>query len=129
WTKSIATGAVLSVAAARLLGGAEQASVLALPMALVALIFVLLTTALLIVDLKRPDRFLYVLLRPQWKSWLVRGAYFLVTYSAVVTLWLAAQLVGATSLADILLWPAAALAVPTAVYTAFLFAQAKGRDL
>jgi Fe-S-cluster-containing dehydrogenase component/formate-dependent nitrite reductase membrane component NrfD len=129
WTKSIATGAVLSVAAARLLGGAELASVLALPMALIALVFVLITTALLIVDLKRPDRFLYVLLRPQWKSWLVRGAYFLVAYSAVLTLWIALQLIGPRALAEFMLWPTAALAIPTAVYTAFLFAQAKGRDL
>src|SRR5205823_13183851 len=77
----------------------------------------------------RPERFLYVLLRPQWKSWLVRGAYFLVAYSVVVTIWLGLQLAGATVTVDVLLWPAAALAIPTAVYTAFLFAQAKGRDL
>ncbi len=32
------------------------------------------------------------------------------------------------SVADILMWPCAILAVLTAVYTAFLFAQAKGRD-
>src|SRR5262249_23309707 len=42
--------------------------------------------------------------------------------------WLAASWAGATSVADILLWPGAVLAVCSAVYTAFLFAQAKGRD-
>jgi len=59
---------------------------------------------------------------------LVRGAYFLVGYSISLTLWIALQLIDARSLADLMLWPTAALAIPTAVYTAFLFAQAKGRD-
>src|SRR5262249_6452322 len=39
-----------------------------------------------------------------------------------------ASWIGATTLGDILLWPGAVLAVCSAVYTAFLFAQAKGRD-
>jgi Fe-S-cluster-containing dehydrogenase component/formate-dependent nitrite reductase membrane component NrfD len=129
WTKSIAAGAVLVLAAARLLAGQEQASAISTIMGIVALLFLLITTALLVVDLKQPKRFLYVLLRPQWKSWLVRGAYFLVAYSIVVTTWLALRLVGAATMADPLLWLAAVLAIPTAVYTAFLFAQAKGRDL
>jgi Fe-S-cluster-containing dehydrogenase component/formate-dependent nitrite reductase membrane component NrfD len=129
WTKSIAAGAVLIVAAARLLAGREEAGAISTIMGIVALVFLLITTALLVVDLKRPERFLYVLLRPQWKSWLVRGAYFLVAYSIVVTAWLGLRLVGATAVADPLLWLAAVLAIPTAVYTAFLFAQAKGRDL
>src|SRR5205085_3455851 len=122
-------GAVLSVTAARLLAGQEQSSAIALAMGFVSLLFLLFTTVLLVVDLKQPKRFLYVLLRPQWKSWLVRGAYFLVAYSILVTIWLGLLLIGATSMANVLLWPTAALAIPTAVYTAFLFAQAKGRDL
>jgi Fe-S-cluster-containing dehydrogenase component/formate-dependent nitrite reductase membrane component NrfD len=129
WTKSIAAGTVLCVVAARLLAGVEQSAAISLAMGIVSLLFLLITTVLLVVDLKQPQRFLYVLLRPQWKSWLVRGAYFLVAYSIVVTAWLGLLLIGATPLANVLLWPAAALAIPTAVYTAFLFAQAKGRDL
>jgi len=35
----------------------------------VALVFLLLTGVLLVMDLDRPDRFLNVLLRPQWRSW------------------------------------------------------------
>ena len=34
-----------------------------------------LTAVLLVADLKRPERFLYILLRPNWRSWLVRGTY------------------------------------------------------
>ena len=30
-----------------------------------------------IVDLERPERFYYILLRPNWRSWMVWGAYFL----------------------------------------------------
>lgn len=129
WTKSIASGAVLGIVAARLLSGAGQADAISSWMGWVALVFLLITTGLLIGDLKQPQRFLYVLLRPQWKSWLVRGAYCLVAYSLAVVAWLAARQIGASGLADLLLWLAALLAVPTAVYTAFLFAQAKGRDL
>lgn len=128
WTKSLAAGALLAVVAARLLAGAEAAAAVAAPLGSVALVFLLATTALLIGDLKRPDRFLYILLRPQWGSWLVRGAYTLVAYGAVLTAWLASAALQ-LDLARWLLGPAAALAVLSAVYTAFLFAQAKGRDL
>jgi formate-dependent nitrite reductase membrane component NrfD len=72
---------------------------------------------------------LYVLLRPQWQSWLVRGAYIITAYGAVLTLWFVAMTAGWRSTADALLWPGVVLAALTAVYTAFLFAQAKGRDL
>jgi Fe-S-cluster-containing dehydrogenase component/formate-dependent nitrite reductase membrane component NrfD len=128
WTKSIATGALLAVVAARLLSGTEAANRIAVSMGGVALVFLTLTAALLVMDLKQPKRFLYVLLRPQWRSWLVRGAYGLSCYGAVVSAWLIAHLVGARTTAEILLWPGAVLAVFSAVYTAFLFAQAKGRD-
>ncbi len=128
WTKSIATGGFLAVVAARLLDGPGVATRIAVAAGIVALVFLVLTGGLLVADLKQPKRFLYVLLRPQWRSWLVRGAYGLSGFGAVLTLWLVATLAGVDSLAYWLLWPGAALAVFTAVYTAFLFAQAKGRD-
>jgi Fe-S-cluster-containing dehydrogenase component/formate-dependent nitrite reductase membrane component NrfD len=128
WTKSIATGAFLAVVAARLLIGEGAAAHIAVAMGVVALIFLTLTAGLLVADLKQPKRFLYVLLRPQWRSWLVRGAYGLTGFGLVLTLWLGATLAGANGLADVLLWPGTALAMFSAVYTAFLFAQAKGRD-
>ncbi|MDA7977455.1 MAG: polysulfide reductase NrfD [Pirellulales bacterium] len=129
WTKAIAAGSFLAVGAARLFGSEEMAAAMSVWMGIVAIVFLLATTALLIADLKQPKRFLYVLLRPQWKSWLVRGAYALVSYGGILTIWLVARLVGADGLADALLWPGSVLAVLSAVYTAFLFAQAKGRDL
>jgi Fe-S-cluster-containing dehydrogenase component/formate-dependent nitrite reductase membrane component NrfD len=124
WTKSIATGAFLAVAAGQLLTGAVPT----LALGIVALLFLGLTAGLLVADLKQPQRFLSVLLRPQWRSWLVRGAYLLTGYGAVLTLWLIAHLAGAKTFAEVLLWPGLILAVCSAVYTALLFAQAKGRD-
>lgn len=128
WTKSIGTGAFLAVVAARLLGGPDAAARIAVAMGLIALVFLASTAALLVADLKQPKRFLYVLLRPQWQSWLVRGAYGLTGFGLVLSLWLGATLASARGLADALLWPGAVLAGFSAVYTAFLFAQAKGRD-
>jgi formate-dependent nitrite reductase membrane component NrfD/ferredoxin len=128
WTKSIAAGAMLAVLAARVLAGPSAADGIAPTMGIIALIFLIATAGLLVGDLKRPDRFLYVLLRPQWRSWLVRGAYVLTLYGAVLTFWTIAHFLGTRVVAEVLLWPGTALAVLSAVYTAFLFAQAKGRD-
>jgi Fe-S-cluster-containing dehydrogenase component/formate-dependent nitrite reductase membrane component NrfD len=129
WTKSIAAGGFLAAATARYTLGAENSAGLQLVLGLVAMFFLVVTGVLLVVDLKQPKRFLYVLLRPQWQSWLVRGAYIITAYGAVLTFWLAAMYLDRRRIADVLLWPGIVLAILTAVYTAFLFGQAKGRDL
>jgi Fe-S-cluster-containing dehydrogenase component/formate-dependent nitrite reductase membrane component NrfD len=136
WTKSIAAGGFLAAAAAHFVvrGSPDPAQVassttLQLALGFVAMFFLIITGVLLVVDLKQPKRFLYVLLRPQWQSWLVRGAYIITAYGAVLALWIAATIFGWPSIADLLIWPGILLAALTAVYTAFLFAQAKGRDL
>ena len=127
WTKAISAGAFLLPFAASVFGYAVD-PVLAWAGCTVALTFLLATTILLVSDLTQPKRFLYVLLRPQWKSWLVLGGYALTLYGLALTLWAAAMWSGRTGAAEIIGWITAALAVVTAVYTAFLFAQAKGRD-
>jgi len=114
WTKSIAAGA-FAVPALFLAGGASTTATL------IALVFLALTGVLLVADLSHPERFLRVLTRPQWQSWLTRGAYFISLYGLVLVLALVAP--GAMR------WPGIVLAGLTAVYTAFLFAQSKGRDL
>ena len=43
-----------------------------------SLLMTLLTTALLVGDLDRPERFWKILARPQWRSWLTRGALVLI---------------------------------------------------
>lgn len=93
-----------------------------------ALIFLLLTGVFLVKDLDRPDRFLNVLFRPQWKSWLVRGGYSITLYGATLTLLAVAIYFNWETIILVALLAAAFFAFLTAVYTAFLFAQAKGRD-
>jgi Fe-S-cluster-containing dehydrogenase component/formate-dependent nitrite reductase membrane component NrfD len=128
WTKSLAAGSFLVIAFMRFMGDAESAAATGVRMAITGLLFLMLTALLLIKDLKQPARFLYVLLRPQWKSWLVRGAYILTAYGGLMSAWLACELAGARDWADALLAPGVLLAVLSAVYTGFLFGQAKGRD-
>jgi Fe-S-cluster-containing dehydrogenase component/formate-dependent nitrite reductase membrane component NrfD len=100
-----------------------------------ALCGLVLTVVLLVADLKRPARFLFMLTRPNWNSWLVRGGVILTAYGLVLALFLAGGLVP-WSLGDwdgdamTSLWLAGvAAAVLTAIYTAWLFRQAKGRVL
>jgi len=93
--------------------------------------------ALLVVDLERPTRFLRILTMPQWRSWLVRGAFLLIAFATVSGLWWAweaAAFVGwipapGGAVRTGLSWVTFPLAIGAAVYTAFLFAQAEGRDL
>lgn len=94
----------------------------------ISLIFLSLTGALLVKDLDRPDRFASVMLRPQFKSWLVRGGLTITGYGAFLALWGAGKFLGMPLLETVGLWAGAAFALLTALYTAFLFGAAKGRD-
>jgi formate-dependent nitrite reductase membrane component NrfD len=93
-----------------------------------ALLFLLLTTGFLIADLKRPDRFHYLLLKPNWRSWLVLGAWILLAFGVVLGLFILAVASGGVAVLGILAVPLALLALGAAGYSAFLFAQAEGRD-
>ncbi len=103
-----------------------------------SLVFIGITTVLLVADLEKPGRFLTILTRPQWNSWLTRGAFILIGFTIVSGLWLLVEFgfqagVFAPSIVQLLRLPLMAigfvLAVLTAIYTAFLFGQAEGRDL
>jgi len=96
---------------------------------LISLLFLAITGYLLVADLTQPKRFLYVLLRPQWKSWLVRGAYIITAFGIALPVeWL----LGASGASRTVQLVAGAitgiLAAATAMYTALLLAQARGRD-
>ncbi len=125
FTKAVAAGAALVAALGALTPWAPAES-LALP--LVALLFLAATTALLVVDLKRPERFLYILLKPNLRSWLVWGAWILLGFGAALAGWLLALLAARGDWLPALAGPLAALALAAAGYSAFLFAQAEGRD-
>lgn len=128
-TKAIGAGAILVAALLVLLGNAEvQASVGIMP-PVVAGAFTALTGVLLVGDLKQPSRFLYILTRPNWTSWLTKGAVVLAVFAAVSAAWFVAGLAGAGGAVEWLAAPGALMAAATAGYTAFLFAQCEGRDL
>jgi Fe-S-cluster-containing dehydrogenase component/formate-dependent nitrite reductase membrane component NrfD len=128
WTKSVSAGTFLILGVLGILSysmgrGYEAAA------AAVAAFFLLLTIALLVADLTHPTRFVYVLLKPQWRSWLVRGAVSLVALGGVLVLFLIAVSVDLVGLTQVLRWAGIFVATAAGVYTAFLFGQAKGRDL
>jgi Fe-S-cluster-containing dehydrogenase component/formate-dependent nitrite reductase membrane component NrfD len=88
------------------------------------------TGGLLIWDLEHPRRFFLIFTRPQWRSWLVRGGFLIAGYGVVLALHVVATFTFHHSeWALMLAWLGAPLALATAVYTAYLFAQAKARDL
>ena len=129
-TKGIAAGAYLVASLLVLLGGISATGVLwgwAAP--LVALVFLAITGGLLIWDLEHPERFYLIFTRPQWKSWLVKGAFMIAGFSLVLLAHLTASGLGIAGLRRVLIVPGLPLASLAAVYTAFLFAQAKARDL
>jgi formate-dependent nitrite reductase membrane component NrfD len=126
WTKSIAAGALGLAAALLLFGQVAHRATFGLAAPLLALVFILLTAGLLVWDLKRPERFWYLLVKPNPRSWLVWGGYVLPLYGLLAFLWLAAGLLA--SVPDIVLVLGLLLAIAAAGYTAFLFGQAEGRD-
>lgn len=128
WTKAISAGAFLVPFLAAVLGQAEVPAAIQWTGIGLGLLFLTLTGAFLVMDLDRPDRFLNVLLRPQWNSWLVKGGYAITGYGLALTVLAAGHWFEWSLLAEIGRWSAFLLAVIVAVYTAFLFAQAKGRD-
>lgn len=96
---------------------------------LTGLIFLGLTGIFLIKDLDRPERFFTILTRPQWKSWLAIGAYIILFYSIALVLDLVLFFSDMPVLLELMLNLSLPLSIMTAIYTAYLFAQAKGRDL
>ncbi len=130
WTKGIAAGTYM-VAMMLWLSGSLDMTDLWLPVTGVGLGFLAITGVLLIMDLDRPERFLYVMLRPNWNSWLVKGAYILSAYGGVLFLSAVLAFFKPTDYELYLEYIAYAgipLAALTGVYTAWLLQQAKGRS-
>jgi hypothetical protein len=137
-TKNIAGGLFLLLSLGAGLGVFSFDSLTFLAAGFTSMVFMLLTVILLIKDLAQPKRFLNVLLRPQWKSWLARGAYIMVTFTAVTGLWwllegaaylnwLPSGLVA--GIRPFAAWITLPLALGVVIYSAFLLGQAEGRDM
>lgn len=115
-TKGVAAGAMI-LAVGELLAG------------IVALAAIALTGLFLIWDLKRPERFIYLFTKPQWRSWLALGAQCLNVAALAALAYTVAAALGADGLRDALRWVMVPAGVMLAAYTAFLFGQCEGRDL
>ena len=128
-TKGIASGVYLIGLLVCALTGTLGEPIWTIATPLVALAFLAATGVVLISDLEHPTRFYFLFTRPQWRSWLVRGAFIIAGYGGVLSLHLLLGLLDLGERTVPLAWIGVPLAVLTAVYTAYLFAQAKARDL
>ena len=128
WTKSIAAGVFIMTAVLGLLGVSLSQSWEVIT-AVLSGVFLGATGLLLVFDLDQPMRFYYVLTKPQWRSWLVRGAYLMSAFVLVLLLFFLAALFEWQGMVRVLRWVGIVIAVPVAVYTAFLLSRSKGRDL
>jgi len=144
-TKAIAAGVMLVAALQVLLGNADSdrtevvdgieltrdgvSNAVGLVPAVIAGVFLAITGVLLVADLKQPGRFYYLITKGNWNSWLVKGAYVLMAFTAVCVLWGIGGLLNAGGLLKVLAIPAVLGALGTAGYTALLFGQCEGRDL
>ena len=130
WTKGIASGVYLVAALLVLFGFIDVTDSLWLWAApVVSGIFLAVTGGLLVWDLEHPERFYLIFTRPQWRSWLVKGAFIIAGYTLVLAIHFFASWFGATYLQSWLMIAGVPLSILTAVYTAYLFAQAKARDM
>ena len=73
------------------------------------------------------ERFAYILFKPNWRSWLVWGAWILMAFGGAAGAWLLTGLTG-HYVPNVVRLPVALLALGTAGYSALLFGQAEGRD-
>jgi Fe-S-cluster-containing dehydrogenase component/formate-dependent nitrite reductase membrane component NrfD len=134
-TKNVAAGAAL---VAPFLGmmGVQIFGYQTVP-EMASLAFTLVTLFLLVEDLKKPLHFFKLFTRPNMKSWLVKGGLILTAFFLMTAgIWLIEYMgpsVGDQDVVDRFLqafrWLNFPLALAAAGYTAFLFAQCKGRDL
>ena len=126
--KAVGSGVVFIATFASLFGLAHVSDTIAKVASGIGLLFLMVTTFFLVKDLDRPMRFLYVVLRPQFSSWLTRGGLILQLFGAILTIYIGTQYLDFPILEIYAEWGAFIISVPVAVYTAFLLAQAKGRD-
>jgi Fe-S-cluster-containing dehydrogenase component/Ni/Fe-hydrogenase subunit HybB-like protein len=130
WTKGLASGGLLVPLLLILFGRmswGDNAGKWAAP--LLALAFLGITGLLLIWDLKHPSRFYMIFTRHHWRSWLVRGSVIIGGYGGAATLYLIGSLAGSVVVREVAAGFAIPFSIGTAVYTAYLFAQARARDL
>jgi Fe-S-cluster-containing dehydrogenase component/formate-dependent nitrite reductase membrane component NrfD len=128
WTKSIAAGVMLAIGYVYTITHFAPGFNPDIVLPAISFLALAITLGLLVFDLKRPDRFLYLLTKANFRSWLVLGGYILMAYGVCTAIWLFRGIRG-DDVPGLLAWITAILALASAGYSAFLFAQAKGREL
>jgi formate-dependent nitrite reductase membrane component NrfD len=128
WTKGIGAGALALALLAHLVG-VDLGAVGDWVAPALGLFGAATTGALLVWDLKRPERFLYIFTKSNFTSWLVLGAYVLTAFSGGAILWALAAALDVGWAMTTLAWVGIPVSALMAGYTAFLFGQAEGRDL
>src|SRR5207237_7983793 len=114
-TKSLGSGvmivAALALTAFGLTGtlSATMNALLGIGAPIIGGFFIALTLVLLIADLKRPDRALFLVTKPNPTSWLVWGGYILAIFGMIEAVWFGAALFG---FSDVLRW----LILPAALF-------------
>lgn len=126
-TKGVAAGAAILAPFAAALGLTGWRASYAPE--LIAMVFVALTGLLLVEDLYKPFAFIRLFTRPNWNSWLVKGAWIINAFVGLLAASMALRWFGFDQAADGVRWGAAVVGLGVAGYTAFLFAQCEGRDL
>ncbi len=130
WTKGVAAGAYLVPVLLAVFGYINWSSTLLRFVGpAVALAFLGVTGSLLIWDLKHPFRFYLIFTRHQWRSWLVRGSMILGAFAGVVVAQFLASAADSVTASKVLAGFGIPIGLMASVYTAYLFAQARGRDL
>jgi Fe-S-cluster-containing dehydrogenase component/formate-dependent nitrite reductase membrane component NrfD len=129
WTKGITAGAYLAALVVAMVSANWNAPLWLWAAPVVAGVFLGFTGVLLIWDLKHPARFYMIFTKHHWRSWLVRGAFIIMAYSIVLALHFIASIAGVSTLQPWLAIAGVPLAIATSIYTGYLFAQAKARDL
>jgi Fe-S-cluster-containing dehydrogenase component/formate-dependent nitrite reductase membrane component NrfD len=127
WTKAISAGVLLLSVLFLHMGFEQDIILLGVVAPIVSIIFLAVTMGLLVFDLKKPARFFYLLIKPNLNSWLTLGGYVLMIFGVLLIVWLA-QIYRNGMVSPWVMWPSALFAVASAGYSAFLFAQARGRD-
>lgn len=125
--KGISTGALFLSALLWLAG--DRSPLIGFAGPFVSVVFAVATAGVLVIDLERPERFFYILTRPNWTSWMARGAFLLTAHGALAGLWVLLYWTGSTGALVWIAPVAMAAAFAATVYTGFLFAQGLARDL
>lgn len=127
-TKGVAAGAMM-LCALLLMVGADGSALADVVPGVLALAGIALTGVFLVTDLKRPERFWYLFVRPQPRSWLALGAQVINVAALLALAFTVVAIIGADGARDVLRWALIPVGAALAGYTALLFNQLEGRDL